>query len=63
MAIVIDGDTDARDRMVNRGTHGRRSVHRIFINDQHIGGSDDLHVLNRQGQLDELLAPTEALVR
>jgi len=53
---VIDGDEAARDAMVARGTQGRRSVPQIFINDRHIGGSDDLYALERQGQLDELLA-------
>ena len=27
----------------------------IFINDQHIGGCDDLYALDSQGKLDELL--------
>ena len=54
----VDGDEAARDAMVTRGTNGRRSVPQIFINDQHIGGSDDLYELEHQGQLDELLAQT-----
>jgi glutaredoxin 3 len=28
----------------------------IFINDRHVGGSDDLHALDRKGELDALLA-------
>ncbi len=28
----------------------------IFINGKHIGGSDDLAALNREGKLDALLA-------
>ncbi len=51
----LDGDEAARDRMVARGTNGRRSVPQIFINDRHVGGSDDLYALERQGALDELL--------
>ena len=51
----IDGDENARDAMVARGTNGRRSVPQIFINDKHIGGSDDLYYLEQQGELDELL--------
>jgi glutaredoxin 3 len=31
-------------------------VPQIFINEQHVGGSDDLHLLDRQGRLDPLLA-------
>lgn len=52
---VIDGDEKARTAMVARGTDGRRSVPQIFINNQHIGGNDNLHVLERQGKLDLLL--------
>lgn len=52
---VIDGDEAARDIMVARGTNGKQSVPQIFINNQHIGGNDDLHRLERQGQLDALL--------
>ncbi|AFY45071.1 glutaredoxin 3 [Nostoc sp. PCC 7107] len=51
----IDGDEDARDKMAQRA-NGKRSVPQIFINDHHIGGCDDIHALDRQGKLDELLA-------
>jgi glutaredoxin 3 len=51
----IDGDETARDVMVARGGDGKRSVPQIFINDQHVGGSDDLYRLEKQGQLDFLL--------
>ena len=34
---------------------GRTSVPQIFIDGQHIGGCDDLLVLERSGQLDSLL--------
>lgn len=50
----IDGDEAARVRMAKRA-NGRRSVPQIFINDQHIGGCDDLHALDAQGGLDPLL--------
>jgi glutaredoxin 3 len=50
----IDGDGAARVRMAERA-NGRRSVPQIFINNQHIGGCDDLYTLDRQGQLDPLL--------
>ncbi len=52
----IDGDEAAREAMVARGSDGRRSVPQIFINDRHVGGCDDLHALDRRGQLDPLLA-------
>ena len=40
--------------MAGRGD-GRRSVPQIFIDDQHIGGCDDLHAIDRAGKLDPLL--------
>jgi glutaredoxin 3 len=50
----IDGDEAARSKMAKRA-NGRRSLPQIFINDQHIGGCDDLYALNSQGKLDPLL--------
>ncbi len=50
----IDGDEKARSAMAQR-SNGRRSVPQIFINDQHIGGCDDIHALDAQGKLDTLL--------
>jgi thioredoxin reductase (NADPH) len=35
---------------------GRYTVPQIFIGDTHVGGSDDLYALDRQGELDALLA-------
>lgn len=51
----IDGDEAARAKMAER-SNGKRSVPQIFVNEQHIGGCDDLYQLDRQGQLDPLLA-------
>ncbi len=51
----IDGDETARTKMAARGD-GRRSVPQIFINDQHIGGCDDIYALESTGKLDDLLA-------
>ncbi|MEB3200972.1 MAG: glutaredoxin 3 [Synechococcaceae cyanobacterium] len=53
---VIDGDEAARERMALRTGSGRRSLPQIFIDDRSIGGCDDLHRLERSGQLDQLLA-------
>jgi glutaredoxin 3 len=50
----IDGDEAARSEMSERA-NGRRSLPQIFINDQHIGGCDDLYALNSKGKLDPLL--------
>ncbi len=43
-----------RDEMLSRA-NGGATVPQIFIDDRHIGGSDDLAALNRQGKLDPLL--------
>jgi len=51
----VDGDEPARDAMAARG-NGRRSVPQTFIADQHIGGCDELHALERAGKLDALLS-------
>ena len=51
----IDGNTEARNKMAERA-NGGRSVPQIFINNQHVGGCDDLYQLDRQTQLDPLLA-------
>jgi glutaredoxin 3 len=40
---------------MSKRSMGRRSVPQIFINDQHVGGCDDLHDLDRAGKLDPLL--------
>jgi glutaredoxin 3 len=51
---VIDGDEGARVQMAARA-NGRRTLPQIFINNQHVGGCDDLYLLNAQGKLDRLL--------
>jgi glutaredoxin 3 len=43
-----------RQEMLERAKGGS-TVPQIFIDDRHIGGSDDLATLNRQGKLDPLL--------
>lgn len=52
---AIDGDEAARAVMAERAD-GRRSLPQIFIDNQGIGGCDDLHALERAGRLDPLLA-------
>ena len=44
-----------RQEMIRRAS-GRTTVPQVFIDDRHIGGSDDLAALDRQGGLDSLLA-------
>ena len=34
---------------------GMRTVPQIFIGEHHVGGSDELHALEREGKLDSLL--------
>ncbi|WP_413175409.1 glutaredoxin 3 [Anabaena azotica] len=55
LEYTIDGDEVARSKMAEKA-NGRRSVPQIFINDEHIGGCDDIYALDRQGKLDPLLA-------
>ena len=43
-----------RSEMIQRA-NGRTTVPQIFIDDRHIGGSDDLHALDREGRLEPLL--------
>jgi glutaredoxin 3 len=45
---------DLKPEMMQR-SNGGRTVPQIFINDQHIGGCDDLYTLDQQGKLDPLL--------
>ncbi len=53
--IDVTGDAEGRNRMVERA-NGRMTVPQIFIGPVHVGGSDDLHALERAGRLDPLLA-------
>jgi glutaredoxin 3 len=52
--IRVDADPVQRDAMLAR-SGGRRTVPQIFINDQHVGGYDDLVAADRSGRLAELL--------
>ena len=51
----ITMDRHARSAMIERAG-GRSTVPQIFIDGQHVGGSDDLAALERAGKLDALLA-------
>lgn len=53
--IDVSDDFKLRQRMVDRA-HGLTTVPQIFIGTTHVGGSDDLHALERAGKLDALLA-------
>lgn len=51
--IRVDLDADQLEKMVRLSN--RRTVPQIFINDQPIGGYDDLAALAKSGKLDSLL--------
>ncbi len=49
--IRVDTDESMRDLMLERAK-GARTVPQIFINDNHIGGCDDLYALEAERKLD-----------
>ncbi len=53
--IRVDLLPEQRELMMQKT--GRRTVPQIYIGDTHVGGFDDLTVLDRNGQLDALLNP------
>lgn len=53
--IDITGKPAEREAMMRR-SGGRSTVPQIFVGDRHVGGCDDLHALDRRGELDALLA-------
>ncbi|MCK5639259.1 MAG: glutaredoxin 3 [Gammaproteobacteria bacterium] len=52
--LRVDQETRLRAEMIQR-SQGRSSVPQVFIGQQHIGGCDELHALERAGKLDSLL--------
>lgn len=52
--IVASNDATRKAEMVQRS--GRSTYPQIFIGEQHIGGSDDIHALDARGGLAALLA-------
>jgi glutaredoxin 3 len=55
---LIDVVLDAKGRAGLQAKTWRRTVPQIFIGATHVGGCDDLHALDRAGNLDPLLAAT-----
>ena len=51
--IAVDDDPLLRREMMTRS--GRTTVPQIWIGEHHIGGCDDLMLLERQGRLNEFL--------
>ena len=52
--VRVDTDLAQRATMLAR-SGGARTVPQIFINDQHVGGYDDLVAADRSGKLAQLL--------
>ncbi|MFN3459667.1 MAG: glutaredoxin 3 [Oceanibaculum sp.] len=52
--IDVTFNSDKRAEMREKAG-GRNTVPQIFIGDTHVGGSDDLHDLDRAGKLDPML--------
>ncbi|MAP94171.1 MAG: glutaredoxin 3 [Ponticaulis sp.] len=48
-------DPEKRKEMIQRA-QGGSTYPQIFINDDHVGGCDELHALERAGKLDALLS-------
>lgn len=51
--ITVDGKPELRAEMEEKA--GSDTVPQIWINEQHIGGCDDLFALEQAGKLDPLL--------
>lgn len=52
--VDVMANPDRKVEMIQRA-NGGRTVPQIFIGGDHVGGSDDLHALERAGKLDSLL--------
>lgn len=52
--VRVDLQPELRIEMMQRT--GRRTVPQIYIGQVHVGGYDDLAMLDRQGELNKLLA-------
>ena len=50
----ITQEPELKAKMIQRA-NGHGSVPQIFIKNKHIGGCDDLYILDSQGKLDALL--------
>lgn len=51
--LIVDQNPELRQKMMQES--GRHTVPQIWIGDQHVGGCDDLFLLERQGMLDKLI--------
>jgi len=53
--IDVEAQLGKHEEMMKKAD-GRTSVPQIFIGDKHVGGCDDLYMLEREKKLDPLLA-------
>ena len=53
--IDVSREPSRRQEMLARA-NGRQTVPQIFVGETHVGGCDDLFMLERSGKLDPLLA-------
>ncbi|MFT4676740.1 MAG: glutaredoxin 3 [Patiriisocius sp.] len=51
--IAVDSDPEKRREMMEKA--GQHTVPQIWIGENHVGGCDELFMLERNGKLDELL--------
>lgn len=56
--VNVSGDDDTRDWLVK--VTGRRTVPQIFINEEPIGGFDEMRALDLAGELDKKLEQSAA---
>jgi glutaredoxin 3 len=52
--VLVSKDAAKLEEMIQRS--GQRIVPQIFVGDTHVGGFDELCTLDKNGDLDELLA-------
>ncbi|HVN43707.1 MAG TPA: glutaredoxin 3 [Steroidobacteraceae bacterium] len=57
LEIDVEAVAGAYEEM--RARSGRDTVPQIFIGETHVGGSDELHALDAEGRLDNLLKKPE----
>ena len=57
--IDVTGNEEKRSWLV-KASGGRRTVPQIFLDGKPLGGSDELHALERSGELDKLVSAGSA---
>ena len=52
--IDVSTKDELRDEMIKK-SNGRRTIPQIFFDDYHVGGYQELRVLEKNGELDNLI--------